>query len=155
MRIGQGIDVHAFSEEPARPLVLAGVEVDGPGLDGHSDADAATHALMDALLSGAGLGDIGRHFPSEDAGLAGASSMALLEVVLERVAAAGFWCCSASVTVVAQRPRLADRLDAMAASLSEAIGAPVSVTATTTDRLGAVGAGEGIAAMAVALLEEG
>lgn len=154
MRIGQGLDVHAFSDDPDRPLVLGGLVVEGPGLAGHSDADAATHALMDALLSGAGLGDIGRHFPSDDEAFAGAASMQLLEVVLERIAAAGYWCCSASVVIAAQRPRLSGRLDEMSARLSAAVGAPVSVTATTTDQLGAVGRGEGIAATAVALLEE-
>jgi 2-C-methyl-D-erythritol 2,4-cyclodiphosphate synthase len=155
MRIGQGIDVHAFSDDPGRPLVLAGLVVEGArGLAGHSDADAATHALMDALLSGAGIGDIGRHFPSDDHAFAGAASSVLLETVLERIAAAGFWCTSASVTIVAQAPRLAHLLDPMSEALTEAVGAPVSVTATTTDHLGALGRGEGIAAQAVALLEE-
>jgi 2-C-methyl-D-erythritol 2,4-cyclodiphosphate synthase len=155
MRIGQGIDVHAFSEDPDRPLVLGGLRIEGsPGLAGHSDADAVVHALIDALLSGAGIGDLGRQFGVDDPALAGADSMDLLAQAVEHIAAAGFWCQSASITLVAQRPRLADRLDAMADRLTEAVGAPVSVTASTTDHLGAIGRAEGIAAHAVALLEE-
>jgi len=155
VRIGQGVDAHAFSDDPARPLRLGGLEVAGsPGLAGHSDADVAVHALIDALLSGAGLGDIGRQFGVDDPALAGVDSMGLLATSVEHIAAAGFWCQSASLTIVAQRPRLADRLEEMATVLSEAVGAPVSVTASTTDRLGAIGRAEGIAAIAVALLEE-
>ena len=142
MRIGQGIDAHAFSSDPDRPLVLGGVTVDAsPGLAGHSDADVAVHALIDALLSGAGLGDLGRQFGVDDPSL-------------EHIAASGFWCLSASITILAQRPRLADRLDEMAALLTAAVGAPVSLTASTTDHLGAIGRAEGIAAHAIALLEE-
>ncbi len=155
MRIGQGIDVHAFSDDPARPLRLGGLLVEGsPGLAGHSDADAAVHALIDALLSGAGIGDLGRQFGVDDPSLAGIDSMVLLAQTVEHVAASGFWCQSASLTILAQRPRLAHRLDEMAMLLSEAVGAPVSITASTTDHLGAIGRAEGIAAVAVALLEE-
>ena len=155
MRIGQGIDAHAFSSDPDRPLVLGGVTVDAsPGLAGHSDADVAVHALIDALLSGAGLGDLGRQFGVDDPSLGGIDSMVLLAQTVEHIAASGFWCLSASITILAQRPRLADRLDEMAALLTAAVGAPVSLTASTTDHLGAIGRAEGIAAHAIALLEE-
>ena len=155
MRIGQGIDTHAFSDDPTRVLMLGGVRIDGSsGLAGHSDADAVVHALIDALLSGAGIGDLGRQFGVDDPSLAGVDSMVLLAQTVEHIAAAGFWCLSASVTILAQRPRLADRLDEMAERLTMAVGAPVSVTASTTDHLGAIGRAEGIAAHAVALLEE-
>ena len=155
MRIGQGIDAHAFSSDPDRPLVLGGVTVDAsPGLAGHSDADVAVHALIDALLSGAGLGDLGRQFGVDDPSLGGIDSMVLLAQTVEHIAASGFWGLSASITILAQRPRLADRLDEMAALLTAAVGAPVSLTASTTDHLGAIGRAEGIAAHAIALLEE-
>ena len=155
MRIGQGIDTHAFSDDPERPLILGGLHVEGSvGLAGHSDADAAVHALIDALLSGAGLGDLGRQFGVDDPALAGVDSMVLLGQTVEHIAAAGYWCCSASITILAQRPRLSGRLDEMAELLTAAVGAPVSVTASTTDHLGAIGRAEGIAAHAVALLEE-
>ena len=155
MRIGQGIDTHAFSSDPDRPLVLGGLTIDGsPGLAGHSDADAAVHALIDALLSGAGLGDLGRQFGVDDPSLAGIDSMVLLGQTVEHIAASGFWCVSASITILAQQPRLAGRLDEMAELLTVTVGAPVSITASTTDHLGAIGNAEGIAAHAVALLEE-
>ena len=155
MRIGQGLDVHAFSDDPTRVLVLGGVVIPGaPGLVGHSDADAATHALMDALLGAAGLGDLGRHFPDTDEAYRGASSLALLDEVLDRIESAGFRPTSADVTIVAETPRLAGHMDAMAEILSARVGAPVSVKATTTEHLGALGRAEGIAALSVALLEE-
>jgi 2-C-methyl-D-erythritol 2,4-cyclodiphosphate synthase len=154
MRIGQGLDVHAFSTDPARPLILGGVVIPGsPGLEGHSDADAATHALMDALLGAGGLGDLGRHFPDTDEANRGASSLALLDVVRERLGAAGFTPISADVTIVAETPRLTSHMGAMAEILSAKLGAPVSVKATTTEHLGALGRAEGIAALAVALIE--
>ena len=155
MRIGQGLDVHAFSDDPVRVLVLGGIVIPGArGLEGHSDADAATHALMDALLGAAGLGDLGRHFPDTDETYRGASSLALLETVVERVASAGFRPCSADVTIVAETPKLASHMAAMAEVLSARLGAPVSVKATTTEHLGALGRAEGIAALSVALLED-
>ena len=154
MRIGQGLDVHAFSDDPSRPLILGGVVIPGErGLAGHSDADAATHALMDALLGAAGLGDLGRHFPDSDEAHRGASSLALLDEVLLRVEAAGFAPLSADVTIVAEAPRLAPHMGAMAEILSSKLGVPVSVKATTTEQLGALGRAEGIAALSVALLE--
>lgn len=155
MRIGQGIDLHAFSEDPSRPLILGGVLVEGaPGLDGHSDADVATHALIDALFGASGLGDLGHHFSSEDERYAGVSSLVLLDVALDKVAAAGFAPVNADLTIVAQTPRLAHLTDEMATVLSNRSGAPVAVKATTTDHLGALGRAEGIGALCVALLEE-
>ena len=155
MRIGQGIDVHAFSEDPERVLVLGGIVFPGePGLVGHSDADVPLHALMDALLGAAGLGDLGRHFSDTDATYKDASSLGLLEQVLARVNDAGFQPVSADVTIVAERPRLAAHMPAMAELLTERVGAPVSVKATTTEHLGFTGRGEGICAMSIALLEE-
>ena len=155
MRVGQGIDAHRFSDEPARPLVLAGVVVPGAaGLEGHSDADVATHALCDAILGAAGLGDLGRHFPDDDAAYEGASSLVLLERCCALAVGAGFTVANADVTIVAQVPRLAGLLEAMARSLTEAVDAPVSIKATTTELMGAIGRGEGIAATAVVLLDE-
>jgi len=155
MRIGQGLDVHAFSDDPARILVLGGVVLRGErGLVGHSDADVPTHALMDALLGAAGLGDLGRHFPDTDPAYEGASSLILLDAVVERLADAGYRACSADVTIVAETPKLSAHMPAMAEILSARLGAPVSVKATTTEHLGAIGRGEGIAALCVALLED-
>ncbi len=156
MRIGQGFDVHPFAA--GRPLVLGGVRFEGEtGLAGHSDGDALTHAVIDALLGAAALGDIGGHFPSSDAGLRGANSIDLLRQVRERVATAGYRIVNIDATVVGERPRVAPRAAEMRRLLAAALGldpGSVSVKATTTDRLGAIGRGEGIAALAVALLEE-
>ena len=155
MRIGQGIDAHRFSEDPARPLWLGLVAIEGSaGLAGHSDADVATHALCDALLGGANLGDLGRHFPDSDPATAGISSRELLERTVRLVATAGFRVASADVTIIAEQPKLAAQMPDMSRQLSEVVGAIVSVKATTVEGLGALGQGEGIAASAVALLEE-
>ncbi len=153
MRIGQGIDVHRVSDDPARPLWLGLVHVpDAPGLVGHSDADVATHALCDALLGAAGLGDLGRHFPDTDPAFAGASSRRLLEAVVELVRASGYVVASGDVTVIAERPKLVLYLPAMSHELSSVAGAPISVKATTAEGLGALGRVEGIGASAVVLL---
>ncbi len=155
MRIGQGFDIHPFSVDPNRVLVLGGVRMEGvPGLAGHSDADAVAHALADAVLGAAGLGDLGQHFPDTDPAWADADSMTLLQVVVERVAAAGFRPVNADCTVVAEQPRLAPHVPSMVARLSAALGAPVSVKATRAEGLGAVGRAEGIGCLAVVLLEE-
>ncbi len=155
MRIGHGIDVHRVSDDPSRVLMLGLVAIpDAAGLAGHSDADVATHALCDALLGGANLGDLGRNFPDTDAATAGISSRALLESTLRLVHDAGFRVASADVTIIAERPRLADFMTAMSDELSSAVGTVVSVKATTTEGLGALGRIEGIGATAVALLEE-
>ena len=155
MRIGQGIDVHAFSDDPDRVLILGGVVLPGErGLVGHSDADVPTHALMDALLGAAGLGDLGRHFADTDAKYMDASSLVLLDQVLAKLAVAGFEPVNADVTIICETPRLAAHMGVMAEVLTEKTGAPVSVKATTTEHLGFLGRGEGIAAMCVALVEE-
>ena len=156
MRIGQGYDVHPF--EDGRRLVLGGVTFEGEtGLAGHSDGDVATHAVIDALLGAAALGDIGSHFPASDAHLRDADSIDLLHQVAKLVAAAGFRMGNVDLTVVAERPRIAPRVTEMRQRLAAALGvdtARVSVKATTTDGLGFTGRGEGIAALAVALLDE-
>lgn len=156
LRVGQGVDVHPFSADPRRALVLGGVLVKGAtGLDGHSDADVLTHALCDALLGAACLGDIGRHFPDTDPAYAGASSLDLLAQVVARVASAGLSPLNADCTVLAEAPTLAPYLDRMAGTLTSVLGAPVSVKATRAEGLGALGRAEGIACLAVALLDGG
>lgn len=153
MRIGLGSDVHRFADDADRPLVLGGVEVPGHvGLAGHSDADVVTHAICDAVLGAAGLGDLGRRFPDDDPTTTGVSSLVLLRRCRELARDAGFGIGNADVTVTAERPRLAAHLDAMSSTLGEVLGAPVSVKATTTEGLGSIGRGEGIAATAVVLL---
>jgi 2-C-methyl-D-erythritol 2,4-cyclodiphosphate synthase len=153
IRVGQGLDAHRFSEDPTRPLVLGGVTVPGSrGLEGHSDGDVATHALCDAILGAAGRGDLGRHFPNEPA-TEGVSSLELLASCCAIARGAGLVVGNADVTIVAEAPRLSELLDEMSTSLSAVVRAPVSVTATTTDGLGAIGRREGILATAVVLLE--
>lgn len=154
LRIGHGIDAHRLV--PGRRLRLGGVDIAfDRGLLGHSDGDCAAHALADAVLGAAGLGDLGRHFPSSDPALAGADSMVLLGAVAERALEAGWAVLSAQVVVVAEAPRLAAHVGAMQSALEVALGVvpgTVSVSATTTDGMGLTGRGEGIAASAVALL---
>jgi len=155
MRIGQGYDVHAFAE--GRSLILGGVAVPyEKGLAGHSDADVLLHAICDALLGAAALGDIGKHFPDTDPAYAGADSRKLLRAVVERVRQHGFNIANLDSTVIAQAPKLASYIDVMrehiAADLSVDLDC-VSVKATTTEKLGFTGRGEGIAAMAIVLLD--
>ncbi|MBX5475635.1 MAG: 2-C-methyl-D-erythritol 2,4-cyclodiphosphate synthase [Clostridia bacterium] len=154
VRVGFGIDVHRFAE--GRRLVLGGVEIPHDrGLLGHSDADVVTHAIMDALLGAAALGDIGLHFPDSDAAYAGADSLALLSRVRRLVEAEGWSVRHVDVMVLAEEPRLRPHVEAMRRRLADALGvAPerVSVKATTTEGLGAVGRAEGIRAEAVATL---
>jgi 2-C-methyl-D-erythritol 2,4-cyclodiphosphate synthase len=153
LRIGQGFDVHRFSGDPGRPLILGGVTVPGAaGLAGHSDADVVAHAVAEALLGAAGLGDLGRHFPARDPAWAGADSMELLAQVSNMVGAQGMALVNADCTVVCERPRLADHTDAMARRLVGLLGAPVSVKAKRAEGLGAIGRVEGIACLAVVLL---
>ncbi len=155
LRVGQGYDIHAFSDDPARPLVLGGVVISGDGvagLVGHSDADAVSHAIADAVLGAAGLGDLGRHMPDTDPAWAGADSLEILRRVVELAFGAGWIPVNADCTVVAERPRLAPHVDHMAAKLTEALGAPVNVKATRAEGLGALGRAEGIACTAVVLL---
>ncbi|MGH2706159.1 MAG: 2-C-methyl-D-erythritol 2,4-cyclodiphosphate synthase [Actinomycetota bacterium] len=154
MRVGLGVDVHAF--DPPRPLVLGGVTIDeAPGLAGWSDADVACHAVADALLGAAGLGDLGAHFPEERMP-EGSSSLELLAETLRKVAEAGFRPVNVDVTVIAQAVRLARYREAMAARMASVLdleAGAVNVKATTTDRLGFLGREEGMAAMAVVLIE--
>ena len=131
MRIGQGFDIHPFSEDPHRPLVLGGVVIEGArGLGGHSDADAVAHALADAVLGAAGLGDLGRHFPDTDPVWEGADSLVLLGEVVRMASAKGLACANADCTIVADTPRLAPHTATMAERLGAVLGAPVSVKAS-------------------------
>jgi 2-C-methyl-D-erythritol 2,4-cyclodiphosphate synthase len=154
VRIGQGFDAHRLV--PGRRLVLGGVEVPCErGLLGHSDGDVLLHAVASALLGALGEGDLGRHFPSSDPALAGIPSRAIVERVAALVRAAGLAIGNVDATVVAEAPRLAPHLEKMRASIADALGtdpARVNVKATSTDGLGTVGRGEGMAALAVALL---
>lgn len=155
LRVGQGIDVHPFSSDPSRPLVLGGVVITGDdvrGLDGHSDGDPVAHAIADAVLGAAGLGDLGRHMPDTDARWAGADSLDLLRQVVALATAAGWMPVNADCTVVAEHPRLAPYVPVMADRLADALGAPVNVKATRAEGLGALGRAEGIACTAVVLL---
>jgi 2-C-methyl-D-erythritol 2,4-cyclodiphosphate synthase len=154
VRIGQGFDIHRFSADPARRLVLGGVVFDGEaGLDGHSDADVIAHAAADALLGAAGLGDIGQLYPDTDGRWAGADSIAILTDVAARVRAAGWRPGNIDCAVVAEQPRLAPRRGEMEARLSAAVGATVTVKGNRAEGLGSLGRVEGIACWAVALVE--
>jgi 2-C-methyl-D-erythritol 2,4-cyclodiphosphate synthase len=154
MRIGQGFDVHRFSEDPGRLLVLGGVRIaGGRGLEGHSDADVVAHALADAVLGAVALGDIGTHFPDTDPAFFGADSIGLLGRTVAMARDAGFTPVNGDCTVLAEEPRLAPHVAAMSDTLAAALGAPVSVKATRAEGLGAIGRAEGIACLAVVLLE--
>ena len=150
-RVGIGVDAHAFAD--GVPLVLGGVRFDHPrGLAGHSDGDVITHALIDALLGAAALGDIGTLFPSDESTPAGIDSLDLLRDAVARLRDAGYELVNADCMLIGQEPRIADRRSEMESNLSELTGGPVSVRATTTDQLGFTGRKEGLAAQAVALL---
>ena len=156
-RVGFGFDIHRLV--PGRRLVLCGVEYTGSpvGLLGHSDADAPLHALMDALLGAAALGDIGHLFPDTDPAWEGADSMDLLREVARRVADAGWRVANVDVTILAEAPKIAPRSAEMRARMADGLGLPVdrvSLKATTMEKLGPIGAREAIAAQAVALLEK-
>jgi 2-C-methyl-D-erythritol 2,4-cyclodiphosphate synthase len=155
VRIGQGFDVHPFSDDPERRLVLGGVTFPGErGLSGHSDADVVAHAVTDALLGAAGLGDIGQHFPDDDPTFAGADSVDLLRRAVADVRAAGWAPGNVDCTVVLEAPRLAPRRAELEQVLSDAVGAPVTVKGKRAEGLGALGRAEGIACFAVALVAE-
>src|SRR3954454_17485551 len=151
-RVGIGVDAHGFAE--GVPLVLGGVRFESPrGLAGHSDGDVLTHALIDALLGAAGLGDIGSLFPSDGSTPEGISSLELLRDALAQARGAGYEVVNADCVLIGEEPRIAARRDEMAGVLTDVVGAPVSVRATTTDGLGFTGRGEGLAAQAVALVD--
>lgn len=154
LRIGLGVDAHAFAD--GVPLVLAGIQFDEDrGLAGHSDGDVLTHAVIDALLGAAGLGDIGTLFPADDDSLRGVSSLLLLRNAYGKVTASGYQLVNADCILIGEQPRIADRRDDMRARLADTLGVErdrIAVHATTTDRLGFTGRGEGLAAQAVALL---
>ena len=156
MRVGLGVDAHGF--DAGVPLVLGGVEFPNEaGLAGHSDGDVVTHALIDALLGAADLGDIGALFPSQDDELSGISSLLLLSRAYRRLHEAGYALVNAQCILIGERPRVADRREEMASRLAEALGVEpdrIALSATTTDRLGFTGRGEGLAAQAVVLLRK-
>ena len=158
MRVGTGYDLHRFRDPPEGTLRLGGVEVPGaPSLEGHSDGDALIHAIIDALLGAAGEGDIGRHFPPGEEMTRGIDSRELLKRVHRLVASRGFTIQNIDTTVIAERPRLSGHIDAMRDSIAVVLGLPpgrVNVKATTNERVGEIGAGLALAALAVALLEE-
>ena len=156
VRVGQGFDVHRVGADPGRPLVLGGCRFPGlPGLVGHSDGDAIAHAVAEALLGAAGLGDIGQRFPDTDPALAGADSIELLRRVADAVRTDGWSVGNADCSVICEAPRLAPMRDEMQTKLSAAAGAPVSVKGRRPEQLGALGRGEGIACFAVAVLTRG
>ena len=155
--VGLGYDIHRFSETE-RPLWLGGVQVHPTkGLAGHSDADVLLHAVSDALLGAAGLGDIGKHFPDTDPQYKGADSLVLLQVVAQRVKEAGYRVSNIDVTMIAQKPKLKEHIPVMMENIASALGIGadrVNVKATTEEKLGFTGTGEGMSCHAVCLLEE-
>ena len=155
-RTGIGFDAHAFTDDPSRPLVVGGVVIpDHRGLDGHSDADVLSHAVADALLGAAALGDLGTRFPDDET-WKGASSLAILSETAAQVQDSGHGIVNVDVSVIAQAPRMSPYRDEMRTNVASALGVArgaVSVKATTTDHLGFTGRGEGIAALAVATIE--
>jgi 2-C-methyl-D-erythritol 2,4-cyclodiphosphate synthase len=159
MRVGQGFDVHRFQEAPdGRPLVLMGCMVPHPvGLVGHSDADVMLHALMDALLGAAGLGDIGHHFPDTDLAYKGADSAKLLERVMDSLRKHSWRVVNADVCLIGERPKIAPHREVMQHHIAPILGIPpedLNVKATTTEKLGFTGKREGLAALAVVLIEK-
>ena len=156
MRIGHGYDVHRLVE--GRDLILGGVKIDyDKGLLGHSDADVLLHAVSDALLGAAGLGDIGRHFPDTDPKYKGADSLMLLRDVYQKISEKGFRVGNIDVTMIAQKPKLKDFIPQMQENIAAAVGVTpdqVNVKATTEEKLGFTGTGEGMSCHAVCLLEE-
>ena len=153
IRVGHGFDIHPFSDDPDRRMVLGGVSFDGPGLVGHSDADAVAHAVIDALLGAAGLGDIGQRYSDTDPAQAGADSMALLADTVAAIRGDGWEVANVDCTVVLEAPHLAQCRDEMQDALTAVVGAQVSVKGRRAEGLGALGRREGVACFAVALLQ--
>jgi 2-C-methyl-D-erythritol 2,4-cyclodiphosphate synthase len=155
IRIGYGFDTHRFSDDPQRKLMLGGVVVDNcAGLIGHSDADCIAHAITDALLGAAMLGDMGQHFPDTDSKWKGADSLVMLRAAVDLVMGEGFRVGNVDTTVVCEKPKIAPHREVMQKRLSTVVGAPVSVKASRAEGMGALGRVEGIACWAVALLVE-
>ncbi len=155
MRVGQGFDIHPFSDDPKRKLMLGGVHFEGErALLGHSDADVIAHAVTDALLGAAGLGDIGSHFPDTDPALKGADSLVLLAAAMTDIASAGWVVSNVDCSVVLEAPKLAPRREDMQRALSDVVGAPVTIKGKRAEGLGALGRSEGIACWAVALISK-
>ena len=153
LRVGQGFDIHRYSDDPDRTLVLAGLRFEGErGLEGHSDADVVAHACIEALLAAAGLGDIGQFFRDDDPQWADADSVVLLQRAAGAARDAGWDPVNVSCTMVLDAPKTAPHRHAMQQRLSDAAGAPVAVTGRSTEGVGALGRGEGVAAWAVALV---
>lgn len=156
LRIGNGFDIHAFSDDPDRVLVLGGITFEGErALHGHSDADVVAHAIGEALLGAAGLGDLGSHFPDDDERWRGADSIELLDEIVRMITRDGWSTTNVDCSVMAERPRLAPVRRSMQDLLSQHVGAPVTVKGRRAEGLGALGRGEGIACMASALLVRG
>jgi 2-C-methyl-D-erythritol 2,4-cyclodiphosphate synthase len=154
MRIGNGFDIHRFSQDPTRPLVLGGVLIAGEiGLEGHSDADVIAHAVAESLLGAAGLDDIGTHFPDTDERWRGADSMALLAECVRLVRAAGWSPVNVDCSVIAERPKLSPHKAEMQVLLSAVVGAPVTIKGRRAEQIGGLGRAEGIACLASALVE--
>lgn len=153
MRVGQGFDIHRFSDDPQRRLILGGCTFDDErGLVGHSDADAVAHAITDALLGAAGLGDLGEHFPDTDPVWADADSIGILRTAVTMLHDAGWRVVNVDCSVIGERPRIAPRRAEMQERLSQVVGAPVGVRGRRAEGLGAIGRVEGIACLAVALV---
>ena len=153
IRVGQGFDIHAHNDEPGRALVLGGVKFTGARpLAGHSDADVVAHAVADALLGAAGLGDIGEQFPDTDPKYKNANSIELLTEVAAKVRAGGWQIGNVDCSLICEAPKIAPAKDEMQRNLSIAIGAPVTVKGRRAEKLGAIGAGEGIACFASAVI---
>ena len=152
IRVGHGFDVHPFSEDSGRSMVLGGVVFEGPGLEGHSDADAVSHACIDALLGAAGLGNIGERYPDTDEKFLGADSLSLLADTAEAVNEASWKIANVDCTVVLENPKLSPHREEMENLLSEAVGAPVTVKGRRPEGLGALGREEGIVCFAIALV---
>jgi 2-C-methyl-D-erythritol 2,4-cyclodiphosphate synthase len=150
-RVGQGFDIHPFSTDPNRPMVLGGVAFDGPGLQGHSDADVVCHAIADALLGAAGMGDIGSHFPDTDPAYEGIRSTELLARVVLSVSEL-FVIGNVDVTLILESPKIAPVRETMRTLLEDIVGAPVSIKGKRGEGLGAIGRSEGVACLSVALL---